>query len=131
MAHEGRVNTAVAVELFFEGKDHERFVDIVADEPHPPLPPRPELRRNVVDGGNAALFHLPRHTPVEGRRVDDDGEVGAAAVGFADQAPKKSPDFRQMAENFRDANDGQVFGVDDSVASGGAHATPANAEEGE
>ena len=31
MADEGRVDSAVAVELFFEGKNHQRFVDVVAE----------------------------------------------------------------------------------------------------
>ena len=34
-----------------------------------------------------------------------------------------------MAENFRDADDGEIFGVDDRVASGGPHAVPAHAEK--
>jgi hypothetical protein len=34
-----------------------------------------------------------------------------------------------MAENFGDADDREIFGVDDSVAAGGAHAVPADAEE--
>ena len=34
-----------------------------------------------------------------------------------------------MAENFGDADDGKIFGVDDGVASGGPHAVSADAEE--
>ena len=34
-----------------------------------------------------------------------------------------------MAEDFGDADDGEVFGVDDCVAAGGAHAVSADAEE--
>ena len=85
MADEGGVDSAIAVELFFEGKNHKSFVDVFAEQAHASLTPCPELRRDVVDDGNAALFHLPRDAPVEGRRVDDDGEVGFALVGFGDQ----------------------------------------------
>ncbi len=34
-----------------------------------------------------------------------------------------------MAEDFGDADDGEVFGVDDRVAAGGAHAVSADTEE--
>ncbi len=34
-----------------------------------------------------------------------------------------------MAKNFRDADDGKIFRVDDGVTAGGAHAVSANAEE--
>src|ERR1700722_1436043 len=129
MADEGRVAAAGAGEIFFEGKDDQRFVDVVADEANTSLAPSPELRRDVIDRGDAALFHLAGDAPVEGGRIDDDGEIGLAAVGFADQMPEQPPDFRQMAEDFGDADDGEVFGVDDGVASGGAHAVGADAEE--
>ena len=46
---------------------------------------------------DAALLHLTGDAPVEGRRVDHDGEVRLAAVGFADQAPVKAENFREMA----------------------------------
>src|SRR5580698_9859028 len=118
MADEGRVDAAVAVELFFEGEDDQRFVDVVADEANAPLTPCPELRRDVIDRWDAAFFHLAGDAPVEGRRIDDNGEIRLAAVGFADQVLKESPDLWQMAENFGDADDGEVFGVDDGVASG-------------
>ena len=39
-------------------------------------------------------------------------------------------DLRQMAEDFGNADDGEVFGVDDDLAAGGAHALSACAEEG-
>ena len=129
MADEGRVHAAVAVELFFEGEDDERLVDVVADQADASLPPRPELRRDVVDRRDAALFHLAGDAPVECGGVDDDGEVGLAPVGFANQAAIEAEDFRQVAENFGDADDGEIFGVDDGVASGGAHAVAADAEE--
>ncbi len=129
MADEGRIHSAVAVELFFKGKDHQRFVDVVADEAHASLAPCPELRCDVVDHRNAALLHLPGYAPVEGRRVDHDGEIGLALIGFFDQTPKQAIDFWQVAEDFGDADDGEIFRVDDRVAAGGTHAVSADAEE--
>src|SRR5580704_11487547 len=129
MADEGGVDSAVTVELFFEWKYHQSFVDVVADQADASLTPCPELRRDIVDHWDAALLHLPRYAPVEGRRVDDDGEIGLALVGFFDQMSKQAVDLRQMTENFGDADDGEVFRVDDRVAAGGAHAVSADAEE--
>ena len=54
---------------------------------------------------------------------------GLRRVGFGDQLVKQAPDLRQMAENFRDADDSEVFGVDHGVATRGPHAVPAHAEE--
>jgi hypothetical protein len=34
-----------------------------------------------------------------------------------------------MAEDFRDADDGQVFGIDDSIAADGTHAVATHTEE--
>jgi hypothetical protein len=129
MADEGGIDSTLAVELFFKRKDDQRFVDVLAEEADSPLAPRPELRSHVVDHGNAALLHLPGHAPVEGRRVDHDGEAGFPLVGFGDQMPVPAIDLWQVAEDFGDANDGEVFRIDYGVAARGAHALSADTEE--
>ena len=50
-------------------------------------------------------------------------------VSFRDQPVEQSPDFGQMAENFRDADHREVLGVHDGVAPRGPHAVSASAEE--
>src|SRR5882672_1360572 len=129
MADEGCIHSAVAVEPFFEGKNHQHFVDVIAQEQDASLTPCPELWRNVVGHRNAALLHLPRYAPVERWRVDHDGEIGLAAVGFCDQTLVKAINLGQMAEDFSDADDGEIFRVDDGFATCGAHASSADAEE--
>ena len=52
-----------------------------------------------------------------------------ASVGLSDQLVKQAVDFGQMADDFRDADYGEVFRVDHGVASGGAHAVSAHAEK--
>ena len=94
MSNEGRIHPALSIELLFEREDDKRFIDVIAQQAHAPLPPRPELWRDIVHGGNAALLHLPGNAPVERRRVDDDGEIGLAPVRFAQQVPVQSEDFR-------------------------------------
>src|ERR1700693_3189806 len=129
MTDEGRVHSTVAIELFFKRKNHQRFIDVVAQQTHAPVAPCPELRRNVIHRRNAAPLHLPCHAPVEGRRVDDDGEIRLALVGFFDQVLIKTVDLWQMAEDFGDADDREVFRVDQGVAASSAHALSADAEE--
>ena len=129
MADEGRIDAAFAKEMLFEGKDHERFGDVFAEQADPSLAPRPELRGDVIDRGDAALFHLAGDPPVEGGSIDDDGEIGFALAGLGDQSAEESPDSGEVGEDFGDANDGEVFHVDDRIASGGAHFVSAGAEE--
>ncbi len=46
---------------------------------NPSLPPRPELRTDVIDDWNGTLAHLPRDSPIKSRRIDHDGEVRDAS----------------------------------------------------
>ncbi len=129
MANKSRVDSAVAVELFFERKDHQRLVDVVAEEPHSSLPPCPELRRDIVHRGNTSPLHLASHSPVEGWGVDDDCEVRFPLVCFADKAAVQAKNFREVAEDFGDADYGEVFRIDDGVATFGPHAFPTYPKE--
>ena len=51
-------------------------------------------------------------------------------LGGADEFAEETVDFWEMAEDFGDADDGEVFGVNDDLAAGGAHAVSARTEEG-
>src|SRR6266576_1781232 len=131
MAYEGGIHAAVAIELFFKRKDNQRFVDVVAKQADASLAPRPELWSDIINRRDAALFHLTGNAPVEGGRVDHDGEVGLAAVGFANQVVVEPENFREVAQDLSDADDREIFGVDHGVAAGSAHAVRADTEEGE
>jgi hypothetical protein len=50
-------------------------------------------------------------------------------IGFFDQVTKQPPDFRKMTEDLSDADHGQVPGIYNRVATGGAHFLAADAEE--
>ena len=52
-------------------------------------------------------------------------------IGDAHEFAKQAVDFREMAEDLRDSNDGEIFGVDDDFAAGRSHPIAARAEEGE
>src|ERR1700733_7353614 len=125
MSNEGSVDSTVAIKLLLEGKNHQRFIDVISQQPQSSLPPRPELRSDVVHRGYASFFHFAGDPPVKGRRINDDGEVRLAFIGFLDQVVEQAVDLWQVAEDFRDADDRQIFGVGHRLASGGAHAVPA------
>jgi hypothetical protein len=93
------------------------------------LAPGPELRGDIVDRWDPTLLHLAGDAPVERGGVDDDGDVRLALVGFVDQAAVKLVDLRQVADDFCDAYDREVFGFDYYVAARGSHAGTACAEE--
>src|SRR5208282_6244866 len=109
MADEGRIHSTITIKLLFEWENHQSLIDIIAQQPHTPLPPRPKLRRNVIDNGNATLFHLPRNPPVECRRIDHDGQIRLASGCFGNEMFVEPVDLWQMAENFCDADDREIL----------------------
>ena len=78
---------------------------------------------------NAALPHLSSDPPIECWGVDDDGEIRLALVSLRNQTPIQSKNLRQLAENFGDADDCEIFGVDNGVAPGSPHPVPADTKE--
>ena len=137
MPDKRRVHSAIAIELFFKGKNNQRLVHVFAQKFDSSLPPSPELGTDVINNGNPAATHLPRFlpmlaevgAPVERRSVDDDGNRGMPLICRANQVPIEPENFRKMADDLGDANHGQVPGVDEDVASGRTHEFAAGTEE--
>src|SRR5882724_5165941 len=115
MSDKRRIHAVNAVEILLEGKDHKCLVDVLAEQLHSSLPPRPELRTDVVHHRNAALAHLAGHTPIKCGRVDDDGERWFSFVGGADEFAEESVDFWEMAEDLGDADNGEEIGINDEL----------------
>src|SRR5258707_9673859 len=122
MSDNRHIHAVNAIEVLLEGKDHQRLIDVLAEQLHASLPPRPELRADVVHHCDAALAHLAGYTPIEGRRVDDDSELRMFGISGADQFSEEPVNFREMTEDLGNADDREVFGVDDDFAAGGMHA---------
>src|SRR3984885_10181688 len=122
MPNEGRIHSAIPVKLLLKREDNEGLVHVLAQQLHAPLPPGPELWTHVINDRNAALTHLPRHAPVEGRRVDNDGDVRMPLVGGANQFLVERENFRKMAEDFGNSDHSEILGVDDDIAPGSPHA---------
>src|SRR5207249_11387876 len=129
VSDETRIHATTAVELFFKRKYHQSLGHIFSQKSHTSLTPRPQLRPPVIPNGNAALVHLARDAPVKCGGINDDGEIGPAAIGFNNQLAKQAPNFGKMTEDFCDSDDGKLLGIDDGVASSGAHALSSYPEE--
>src|SRR5262249_1143816 len=106
MSHKHRVHTAISVEFFFEGKNHQSLGNIFFQQSHSSLPPGPKLWTYVIHHGDVALAHLSRHAPVESRRINYNGQLRGLRDALSDELTEQPPDFWKMAENFRDAYDG-------------------------
>ncbi len=61
--------------------------------------------------------------------VDEDGNIGTAAVDLAQQLLVLAENLRQVGDDLGKADDGDVLRADDSIEAGGAHAFAARAEE--
>src|SRR5690349_8579437 len=129
MADKSRINAALPIEVFFEWKDDQRVVDVVADQSHPSLTPCPELGCDVVHRRDTTLLHLSRDAPVECGRVDHDGKIRLSDDRFADETAIQTQDFGQAAQYLGDTDYGEIFGIDHRLATGRAHAIPAHAKK--
>src|SRR5581483_482904 len=88
MSDELGIDAPITIELLFKREDYQRLIDILAQEPYPSLSPCPELRADVVNDRDTTFLHLARNSPVECRRVNDDGEIRPPLVCFNDQFAK-------------------------------------------
>jgi hypothetical protein len=67
------------------------------------------LRSYEVNDGYAEPLEFAGCPEVEIRGVGEDGEVGFAPGGSADQCSEAPPDAGQMPHHFHDADDGQIL----------------------
>ena len=84
MADELRRNAALAIKLFFEGKDHQHLANIFPHALNAALLPRPQLRADVVDHRHAALVQFAGQAQVKVGEVDEHGRVRPATFRLAD-----------------------------------------------
>jgi len=130
VAYELGVDAALAVELFFEGEDDEHLVDALLHPAEAAALPRPELGRDEPDDGDAGAGEVFGEAEVDVGEVDEDGDVGAVALDAGDEFPVAGVDAGDVAEDFGDAHDGNVFGADDAGLAGLLHVRAAEAGEG-
>jgi len=130
VAGEGGVHAAVAVEGLFEGEDDHHAVDALLHPAETASLPGPELGADEVDDGDVEGFELAGEAEVDVGEVDEDGGLRAVLLNGGDETAIGAVDVGRVADDFRDAHVGDVFGADDTVLTGGFHLTAAEAEEG-
>jgi len=72
---------------------------------------------------------LSRNSPIECRRINDYGQIRFAPVSFFNQVMKQPPNSGKMTQNFSDADNREIFRIDDRVAPGRSHPVATNAED--
>ena len=112
----------------FEGEDDQHLAHVTLDLRDALRPPRPELRADIVDDGNAAPVKLARQAEVPVGKVDEHGGVRFAGIHRAQQFAEFAPDFRQSGDDLSQADHRDVLGVHDQTTAGAAHAFAAHAE---
>ncbi len=74
------------------------------------LPPGPDLRANVLHGGDTSSFQGSLHGQIKIRRIDADEDIGSRGLEALDQAPAQSQQPWQVPQNFGQAHDRQFLG---------------------
>src|SRR2546422_518368 len=118
MSDEFDRHAGVAIDLLLERKDHEDEVRDLADRLQAAGAPRPDLRADVVDDGNAEPFELTRQRKIEIRKIDRDGDVGAIRLRRRHQAPQRRPRAWNLPDRFGEARDGKAAVIVEEAAAG-------------
>src|SRR5262245_59184709 len=107
MSHEGDGHPLLPIEPLFEREDDEHALDRTPYLAHATAPPRPHLRRDVVDDGNSAALQLGSEPQVEVGVIDEYGQVRPLAVHFREHAPEDAAEPPKMTHDLEEAHDGQ------------------------
>ena len=91
--------------------------------------PLPELRGDEPDDRDARAVKVFGEAEVDVGKVDEDGYVGAVAPDGGDEAAVAGDDMRDVAKDFCDAHDSDIFGADGLLLALGAHFCAAEAGE--
>ena len=130
MADKLGVDAALAVEGLFEGEDDQHLGDPLLDPAKAPALPGPELRRDEPDDRDAGAVKVVREAEVHIREVDEHSDRGTVSADGADETAVTGIDVRDVAEDFGDAHDGDVFGADNLPLMMTGHLNTAEASEG-
>jgi len=131
VADEGRVDVAVAVELFLKRKDDHHAADALLDPAEAATLPGPKLGADEVDDGDVELFQFAGEAEVDVGKVDEDGDVRAMFFDGGDEAAVLAVDVGHVPDDLGDAHVGDVFGADYALEAGVFHFFAAEAEAGE
>src|SRR6266852_7649340 len=89
---------ARGVPLFFERQNRQQQIDVAAHAIRAIRTPRPQLRTNIINYGDAATMEPTSQTQIEVRPIDQDGCVRFSFAGrtfeFIESAPPYPKRYR-------------------------------------
>ena len=100
-----------AIEIRFERKDHDHPRDVRRDLLHASAPPRPHLRRDVIDDRNAERATALRDAQIEIRIVDEQHGVGTLYFDARDQLIEDAAEHPEMSQHVEEADNAHLFRV--------------------
>ena len=111
-------------------EDGGKTVDDFGDTLHPSAPPRPDLRADIIEDGNAKLPGNSGEAQIEIGEIDEDEKIWTLrSLQNRLEALKSPPDGGEVSDHFDNPHDGNGFAGDDDLATGRGHSFPADAEE--
>ena len=129
MADELHVDAGLAVERFLERKDDEHPVHVRLHRLHASGTPRPQLRADVVDDGDAETAQRGEQPEVEVRGIDGHEHVRTQLTRFVDEPPQHRERARHDADGLGQAGDRQAAVVADEMTARGFETMAAEAED--
>jgi hypothetical protein len=118
VAYVGRRYAVSLKKGLFERENAEEAVNDAAHRLHPAFAPCPDLGRDEVDDRDAQFLQLPGHAEMEVGGIGEDGNVGPAFGGGADQGAEAAPDAGDVPEHFHKSHDRQIFRTDHGLHAG-------------
>ena len=109
MTDEDRLHPVLAQEDLLEGKDDEGAIYEPPEELRPLLAPGPDLRRDVIDHGNAKAVCEPGEAEVEIGEVHQYQGIGAPRPDGGFETAHLPHQVGQVGDYFGDAHHGQLL----------------------
>src|ERR1039457_6052879 len=119
MADKLRGHALPAIELLFEGEDHQHAVNVFANQLDAVLLPGPKLRADEEEDRNSQLVQLLGKAEVNLREGDEHGHTGPPGWHGLIELANIAVDARQMADDFGQAHRRHIFAADDALSTDG------------
>src|SRR2546426_11123140 len=125
MTHELHINAGLPVQLFFEGKDDQHFVDKVSDLFDSAFAPCPNLWADVIKDRCACLLQSLCQPEVEIGKVNENGRNRWICFDTFGNTSKNAIKRSKRADDFEWSDDGGLADVVFELNARPAHSLPA------
>ena len=129
MADEGDARAGGRVDFGLERQHHGEPIGALDDASHAAAPPGPDLRRDVVEHGDAGALGGAGERQVELGEVDKDDQVGALATQRRFELAQYAEGFPYGGSQFGEAEAGDVLGAGERAHARCAHPLAGDAEQ--